>query len=187
MFGISFTEIMVIALVALVVVGPQKLPKMLRTLGEWIGKLRSLTTQVRRQTGIDEILRGEGIEGGLSELRGILRGDLSSVGRTRSSGARSVEDPYDEPIEYDRSREYPVEGPDAYGALPDDLAIWDDVEDVSVSNDPTGAPAGATAADSPQTGSPQTGSPQTDSPQADSGARADDTTARASAAKVSAT
>ncbi|MGE3671713.1 MAG: Sec-independent protein translocase protein TatB, partial [Polyangiaceae bacterium] len=84
MFGISFTEILVIALVALVFVGPQKLPKMLRTVGEWIAKVRSLTSQVRQQTGIDEILKQEGIDGGLSELRNIMRGDLSSVGRSRS-------------------------------------------------------------------------------------------------------
>lgn len=143
MFGISFTEIMVIALVALVVVGPQKLPKMLRTMGEWIGKMRSLTTQVRKQTGIDDILREEGIDGGLSELRGILRGDLSSVGRRSSRARPAVDDPYEEPIEYDRSREYPVEGPDAYGALPDDLAIWDEDDNDAAETAAAAAPASA--------------------------------------------
>jgi len=44
-FGISFTEIAVIATVALIVVGPQKLPDMLRTLGQWVRKLRRLTTE----------------------------------------------------------------------------------------------------------------------------------------------
>ncbi len=128
MFGISFTEIVVIALVALVFVGPQKLPKMLRTLGEWIAKVRSLTTQVRQQTGIDDILKQEGIDGGLSELRSIMRGDLSSVGRSRSRSSKPSADPYEESIEYDRSRENPVEGPDCYGALPDDLLLDDDDE-----------------------------------------------------------
>ncbi|MCA9647643.1 MAG: twin-arginine translocase subunit TatB [Polyangiaceae bacterium] len=126
MFGISFTEILVIALVALVFVGPQKLPKMLRTVGEWIAKVRSLTSQVRQQTGIDEILKAEGIDGGLSELRNIMRGDLSSVGRSRPRTSRPSGDPYEDPIEYDRTRENPVEGPDAYGALPDDLLLDDE-------------------------------------------------------------
>jgi len=116
-FGISFTEIIVIALVALVVVGPHKLPGMMRSVGEWIGKVRRLTTEVRAQTGIDEILRAEGIDGGLNELRSILRGDFSAPPRAH---ARPVDDPYRD-VEADVWREYPIEGPDSYGALPDDL------------------------------------------------------------------
>ncbi|MBX3181812.1 MAG: Sec-independent protein translocase protein TatB [Polyangiaceae bacterium] len=124
MFGISLTEMVMIALVALVFVGPKKLPQMMRTVGEWVGKARSLTTQVRQQTGIDEILRQEGIDGGLSELRGLLRGDLGGGARHRPSSSTSrADDPYQESIEYDRSREYPLEGADAYGALPDDLVF----------------------------------------------------------------
>ena len=113
MFGISLTEIAVVALIALVVVGPKNLPKMLRTVGEYIGRLRRLTTDVRAQTGIDDILREEGIEGGLSELRSIMRGDLSSIDQNMGSDYDS------EGI--DTSIEYPDEGVDAYGVLPDDL------------------------------------------------------------------
>ena len=121
MFGISLTELAAIAVVTLIVVGPQKLPKMLKTLGEWMGKLRRLTTEVRAQTGIDDILRQEGIDGGLGELRSILRGDLSGVGRGGTRGAQVRDDPYSEAIELDRTREYPPEGADAAGALADDL------------------------------------------------------------------
>ena len=154
MFGISFTEILVIALVALVFVGPQKLPKMLRTVGEWIAKVRSLTSQVRQQTGIDEILKQEGIDGGLSELRNIMRGDLSSVGRSRSRTSRPSNDPYEDPIEYDRTRENPVEGPDCYGALPDDLLLDDEDDDGEdqVTSEGGGTPA---PADSASTGQPE--------------------------------
>ena len=76
MFGVSVTEIAMIAIVALVIVGPHKLPGMLRTLGQSIRKLRLFTTEMRAQTGIDEILREEGIQGGLTELRSLLHGDL---------------------------------------------------------------------------------------------------------------
>lgn len=126
-FGVSLTELAVIAVMTLIVVGPQKLPKMLRTVGEFLGKLRRLTTEVRAQTGIDDILRQEGIDGGLSELRAILRGDLSGVGGGgRNAGQvtrRQVveDDPYKHAIELDKTREYPPEGADAAGALPDDL------------------------------------------------------------------
>lgn len=123
MFGVSFTELLVIALVALIVVGPQKLPGMLRSLGDWVRRLRNLSTEVRAQTGIDEILRQEGLEGGLTELRGILRGDLSAVGRSgeRRPPPPPYYDPYAPPVTVDPLREYPPEGADAAGVLPDDL------------------------------------------------------------------
>lgn len=122
MFGVSFTEIAVIALVALIVVGPEKLPKVLYTLGQWVGKLRRLTTEVRAQTGIDEILRQEGFQGGLRELRGLLRGDIAAGHAAHDDTARhGGYDPYEAAIELDSTREYPLEGVDAHGALADDL------------------------------------------------------------------
>ena len=42
MFDISFTEIMVISVVALIVVGPERLPKLARTLGYLLGRVRPL-------------------------------------------------------------------------------------------------------------------------------------------------
>jgi sec-independent protein translocase protein TatB len=124
-FGISFTEMLVIALVALVVVGPQKLPGMLRSAGEWIAKIRRITTEVRAQTGIDDILRAEGLNGGLNELRGMMRGEFMRPGPARADPAPAMyapaEDPYRDVIDVDSTREYPPEGVDAHGALPEDL------------------------------------------------------------------
>lgn len=141
MFGISFSELLLVLIVALVVVGPQKLPRMLGTLGTWIGKLRQLSTDMRRQTGIDEILREEGFTGGIAELRGIMRGDVmrGDVGAIgRYPAARNTADPYAAAVEYDRSREYPTEGPDAYGAIPEDLL---EAPEQSDGAEPTAAPA----------------------------------------------
>jgi sec-independent protein translocase protein TatB len=127
-FGLSFSEILVIGVVALVAVGPQKLPGMLRTLGEWVRKLRNLTHEVRAQSGIDEILRSEGLHGGLTELRSLMRGQPAPVYVPPPPPVASpepIEPPrYEDPyaaLEIDPTREYPPEGPDAYGALPDDL------------------------------------------------------------------
>jgi sec-independent protein translocase protein TatB len=122
-FGVSLTEIVVVAVVTLVVVGPHKLPSMMRTLGEWLGRLRRLTTEMRIHSGIDEILRQEGISGGLNELRALVRGELSHIERAVAAPGRQPPspDPYADGFEPDPTRESPVEGPDAYGALPDDL------------------------------------------------------------------
>jgi sec-independent protein translocase protein TatB len=121
-FGISFTELVLILVVALVVLGPERLPGMLRTLGLWIHKVRRITTEMRAQTGIDELLRQEGFVGGIAELRGLLRGELRPLTRSAADVSPTTPtDPYALGPTLDVSRERPVEGPDAYGALPDDL------------------------------------------------------------------
>lgn len=128
MFGVSFTEVVMIAIVALVVVGPKRLPEMLGTAGRWIGKLRNITSEMRKQTGIDEILREEGIQGGLSELRSLMRPGIGNLANLAAASTppmpampAAAPDPYGESTEFDRDREYPTEGPDAYGAIPEDL------------------------------------------------------------------
>src|SRR5204862_7396991 len=42
MFDIGWSELVVIAVVALVAIGPKELPGVLRTVGQWIGKARKL-------------------------------------------------------------------------------------------------------------------------------------------------
>lgn len=107
-------EMGLVAMVALLVVGPQKLPGMLRTLGEWMGRARRLMTEMRAQTGIDDILREEGIDG-VAELRSLLRGEIAAA------RSRAVQDPAADAAPPDPNQEYPSEGADARGALPDDL------------------------------------------------------------------
>lgn len=54
MFGMSLTEILVIAIVALVVLGPEKLPKVARTVGYLFGKARrqidEIKSEIERET-----------------------------------------------------------------------------------------------------------------------------------------
>ena len=125
MFGISFTELLVVLVVGLVVLGPQKLPGLFRSLGEWIAKLRRLTSEVRVQSGIDEILRAEGLRGGISELRGIMRSDFRRATTAQGNHPEAIAEtpnPYVNSFEYDAARERPVEGPDCYDAIAEDLA-----------------------------------------------------------------
>ena len=49
MFGIDFSEILVIFGIALVVLGPEKLPRLARTIGRWIGRARAMARQFREQ------------------------------------------------------------------------------------------------------------------------------------------
>src|SRR5262245_16035417 len=66
--GFSFGEILMLILVGIVVVGPRKLPTLMRTAGQWVGKLRRMSTDLRAQSGIDDLIRQEGLEREIREL-----------------------------------------------------------------------------------------------------------------------
>jgi len=59
MFDVGFTELVLIGLVALLVVGPERLPELVRTGGRWIGRAqrvaRELRTELERDVGAREI------------------------------------------------------------------------------------------------------------------------------------
>jgi len=61
MFGISFSELLLVGLVALVVLGPERLPGAARTAGLWVGRLKrsfnAIKQEVEREIGADEIRR----------------------------------------------------------------------------------------------------------------------------------
>ncbi len=55
MLDFNFSEWAVVALVALVVIGPKDLPKAMRVLGYWVGRARGIARQFR--AGFDEMVR----------------------------------------------------------------------------------------------------------------------------------
>jgi sec-independent protein translocase protein TatB len=55
MFDIGWSELLVIAVVAIVVVGPKQLPGMMRTFGHYAGRLRRMAAEFQRQ--FDEAMR----------------------------------------------------------------------------------------------------------------------------------
>ena len=60
MFDIGWSELLVIAVVAIVVVGPKELPKLMRSFGFYAGKLRRAAADFRRQ--FDEAMREAELE-----------------------------------------------------------------------------------------------------------------------------
>ena len=49
MFDIGFSEILVIFVLALIVLGPEKLPRVVREVGRWVGRARALARQFQEQ------------------------------------------------------------------------------------------------------------------------------------------
>ena len=59
MFDIGFTEVTLIAVIGLLVIGPERLPRVAREIGLWVGRLRRYVAQVRadieREVRADEL------------------------------------------------------------------------------------------------------------------------------------
>jgi sec-independent protein translocase protein TatB len=65
MFDIGFWEILLIAVVALVVVGPERLPKLIRVTGLWIGRAQASLQSIRSE--ISKELRAQELQDALKK------------------------------------------------------------------------------------------------------------------------
>jgi len=85
MFDIGFSELMVIAVIALVVIGPERLPKVARTLGHLAGRLQRYVSDVKadinREIELDE----------LRKMRDSMQQAASSFESSVKSGLASAE------------------------------------------------------------------------------------------------
>lgn len=60
MFDVAPTELLMVALVALLVIGPKDLPRVMRVVGKWVGKARGMARQFR--SGFDAMVREAELE-----------------------------------------------------------------------------------------------------------------------------
>jgi sec-independent protein translocase protein TatB len=70
MFDFGWTELAVIGIVALLIIGPKDLPKVLRTLGQWSRRLRGLAREF--QGHVDDVIREaelEDVRDGVNKVR----------------------------------------------------------------------------------------------------------------------
>ena len=75
MFGIDSGEILIIAVVALVVIGPKDLPRVMRTIGNFVGRARGMAKHFR--SGLDTMMR----EAELEEMEKKWREDNERIMR----------------------------------------------------------------------------------------------------------
>ncbi|HEX2431286.1 MAG TPA: Sec-independent protein translocase protein TatB [Aestuariivirgaceae bacterium] len=83
-FGVGYTELLVIAVVALIVVGPKDLPKLLRHLGQFTASVRRMAGEFQRH--LDEVAREADVDKVTSEIREATKIDLGE-GEIRKAAA----------------------------------------------------------------------------------------------------
>ena len=81
MFGIDSPELLVIAIVALVVIGPKELPGLLRTWGKWMAQMRGMASEFRGH--VDEMVRQSELDEVKKQLEAAPGLDLQSLDPTK--------------------------------------------------------------------------------------------------------
>ncbi len=89
MFDIGLAELALVGVIALVVLGPERMPVALRTLGLWFGRLRrtfnTMKTEIEREVGMDEIRRQLHNEAVMDEMKRLERDVLTEKSATTAS------------------------------------------------------------------------------------------------------
>jgi sec-independent protein translocase protein TatB len=81
MFGIDSSELLLIAIVALVVIGPKELPGLLRTWGKWMAQMRGMASEFRGH--VDEMVRQSDLDEVKKQLTASSGLDLQSLDPTK--------------------------------------------------------------------------------------------------------
>jgi sec-independent protein translocase protein TatB len=106
MFDIGFSELMVIAVIALVVIGPERLPRVARTLGHLAGRLQRYVSDVKadinREIELDELRKmRDSMKEAASSFEGSVRSGLASaeseINSVTASAQEALKDPQDTP------------------------------------------------------------------------------------------
>lgn len=90
MFDIGFSEIALVALVALIVLGPERLPRVARTAGALLRRARNSWQGVREE--IERELAAEDFKKSMQEIKREVdvRGDLQATAREMEAGVRDA-------------------------------------------------------------------------------------------------
>lgn len=94
MFDIGFSELLVIGVVALIVIGPEKLPRMARTVGHLAGRLQRYVADVKadinREIELDELRKmRDSMQQAASDLQSSVQSELN---QTETELNKTVED-----------------------------------------------------------------------------------------------
>ena len=96
MFDIGFTELLFVGLIALLVLGPERLPVAARMAGLWVGRFKrgftNIKEEVEREIGADEIRRQLHNEDILAKERKMLGETIEQTRESINQSSQAVED-----------------------------------------------------------------------------------------------
>ncbi|OED35422.1 twin arginine-targeting protein translocase TatB [Chromatiales bacterium (ex Bugula neritina AB1)] len=104
MFDVGFQEIVLIGVISLIVIGPEKLPSVARSVGLWVGKMQRFVAGVK--TDIQSELKTDELRNLLSsqedqirELKEMVNETRSDLERTAKSASESLAEGMDSAVE----------------------------------------------------------------------------------------
>lgn len=104
MFDIGFWEVVLIGMLALIVIGPERLPGVARTLGHWVGRARRYVEGVKSEvekeldtTELKRILHNQEVQ--IRELQGKLNSDTQRLFDSSANKTATTQEPQYEIIE----------------------------------------------------------------------------------------
>jgi sec-independent protein translocase protein TatB len=112
LFDIAFTELVIVAIVALIVIGPEKLPKVARTLGSLAGRMQRYVSTVKqdieRELELDDLKKlqqdiQQGSQDVKQQVENSIHGGMSDVKKiTDELAAQPTESETQSPLPRDR-------------------------------------------------------------------------------------
>jgi len=109
MFDISFTELLVIGVIALVVIGPERLPKVARTIGHLVGRaqryVNDVKSDIHREVELDELRKlkeqmqeaAQSVQSDLQNTETALRQPLEALEQSTTSTLNELKSPLGTP------------------------------------------------------------------------------------------
>ena len=115
MFDIGFSELMLIGLVALIVIGPERLPRVARTVGHLAGRMQRYVADVKadinREMELEELRKmRDSVQSAASEIETSVKQELS---QTESDLNKTVSDAAADPAEANPAGDAPPAQPEA--------------------------------------------------------------------------
>jgi len=153
MFDVGFSELMVIGIVALLVLGPERLPKVARTTGHLLGRLQRYVSDVKsdisREMQLDELkrLQEEARQSAIS-LESTVRNEMAGIEKGVSSSLQSASSAV---ADLENSIKEPVDGSAAASSFDHDAASAQLDRQLAEADTHAGpAPSGAAVAEEPR-------------------------------------
>jgi sec-independent protein translocase protein TatB len=95
MFGVDTTELLIVAVLALLFIGPKELPAAMRTVGRWVGKVRGMARQFT--SGFEDVVR----EAELEEMEKKWRAENERIMREYPALPEAVVEAASDPADTD--------------------------------------------------------------------------------------